>query len=83
MGSINNEPVLVQWYNGLAPNSRQAIVWTNDGLVYWRMYAYPANTSRDNDVVITSQRRHFDVITSKWRRFDVITTSLLRHVFSG
>ena len=43
----------------------------------------PANTSRDNDVVITSQRRHFDVITSKWRRFDVITTLLLRHVFSG
>ena len=44
---------------------------------------FPANTSRDNDVVITSQRRHFDVITSKWRRFDVITSLLLRHVFSG
>ena len=43
----------------------------------------PANTLRNNDVVITSKRRHFDVITSKWRRFDVITTLLLRHVFSG
>ena len=37
---------------------------------------------RNNDVVITSKRRHFDVVTSKWRRFDVITTLLLRHVFS-
>ena len=43
----------------------------------------PANTLRNNDVVITSKRRHFDVITSKWRCFDVITTSLLRHVFGG
>ena len=42
----------------------------------------PLNTWRNNNVVITSKRRHFDVIviTSKWRRFDVITTSLLRHV---
>ena len=43
----------------------------------------PADTLRNNDVVITSKWRHFDVITSKWRRFDVITTLLLRHVFSG
>ena len=41
------------------------------------------NTLRNNDVVITSKRRHFDVITSKWRRFDVITTLFLRHVFVG
>ena len=41
------------------------------------------NTLRNNDVVITSKRRHFDVITSKWRRFDVITTLLLCHVFRG
>ena len=26
-------------YSSLAPNRRQAIIWTNDGLVYWRMYA--------------------------------------------
>ena len=43
----------------------------------------PANTLRNNNVVITSKRRHFDVITSKWRRFDVITTLVLRHVFRG
>ena len=41
------------------------------------------NTWRNNNVVITSKRRHFDVITSKWRCFDVITTSLLRNVFAG
>ena len=43
----------------------------------------PLNTWRNNNVVITSKRRHFDVITSKWRRFDVIATSLLRNVFAG
>ena len=48
-----------------------------------REHAYPANTLRNNDVAITSKRRHFDVITSKWRRFDVITTLLLRHVPRG
>ena len=25
-------------YNGLAPFQRQAIIWTNDGLVYWCLY---------------------------------------------
>ena len=31
----------------------------------------PAVTLRNNDVLFTSKRRHFDVNTSKWRRFDV------------
>ena len=48
-----------------------------------RSYYNPANTLRNNNVVITSKRRHFDVTTSKWRRFDVTTTLLLRHVFRG
>ena len=43
----------------------------------------PADTLLNNDVVITSERRHFDIITSKWRRFDVITSLLLHHVFRG
>ena len=43
----------------------------------------PADTLRNDSVVIMSKPRHFDVITSKWRRVDVITTLLLRHVFSG
>ena len=47
------------------------------------LYMYSADTLRNNCVVITSKRRHFDVNTSKWRRFDVITTLLLRHVFRG
>ena len=42
-----------------------------------------ADTLHNNDVVITSKRRHFDVITSKWRRFDIITTASLCHVFGG
>ena len=25
--------------NGLAPNRRQAIIWTNVGMLYWRIYA--------------------------------------------
>ena len=47
------------------------------------IHNYPLNTWRNNNVVITSKRRHFDVITSKWRRCDVITTSLSRDVFAG
>ena len=48
-----------------------------------RSHLIPLNTWRNNDVVITSKRRHFDVITSKWRRCDVITTSLSRDVSAG
>ena len=42
-----------------------------------------AGTLRNNDVVITSKRRHCDVITPKWRSFDVMTTLSLCHVFKG
>ena len=31
-------PSLVQ-KKGLAPNRRQAFIWTNDDIVYWRIYA--------------------------------------------
>ena len=41
---------------------------------------FPLNIWRNNNVVVTSKRRHFDVIMSKWRRFDVIKTLLLRYV---
>ena len=27
--------------SGLVPNRRQAIIWINDDLVYWRIYAAP------------------------------------------
>ena len=65
-------------------------VWSSftDDKYYWLLSVshwgwVSGDTSCNNDVVITSKRRHFDVITSKWRRFDVITTLLLRHVFNG
>ena len=41
--------------------------------------SFPADTLRNNDVVVTS-KRHYDAITSKWRRFDVITALSSRHV---
>ena len=34
LGPIDNKPALVQ-----APNRRQAITWTDDDLVNWRIYA--------------------------------------------
>ena len=43
----------------------------------------PPNTSRNENIVITSKQRHFDVIMSQWRRFDIITTSLLCDVSVG
>ena len=31
--------VIIGSDNGLAPNRRQVIIWTDDGLVYWCIYA--------------------------------------------
>ena len=36
----NRLDVIIGSDNGLSPNRWQAILWTNDGLVYWRIYAY-------------------------------------------
>ena len=65
------------------PNCSNVWTYPYDILVSNWLVDYPLNTWRNNNVVITSKRRHFDVITSKWRRFDVITTSLLRNVSAG
>ena len=35
----NLQYVIIGSDNTLAPNRRQAIIWTNDGPVYWRIYA--------------------------------------------
>ena len=37
-GPSNKNPAFVS-INGLAPIERPAIIWTNNGLVYWRIYA--------------------------------------------
>ena len=37
-GSIYNIPALFS-DNGMAPNRRQVIIWTNADLIHWRIYA--------------------------------------------
>ena len=39
-GPVDNIPALVQTINGLAPNRRQAIIWTNANLIHWRIYVW-------------------------------------------
>ena len=75
-------PMLAPWtlLSGLALVDGTCWFRNNLGYLIWD---FPLNTWRNNNVVITSKRRHFDVITSKWRRCDVITTSLSRDVFAG
>ena len=58
-------------------------IGSGNGFLPDRYGSNPQNTWRNNNVVITSKRRHFHVVTSKWRRFDVLTTSLLRNVSTG
>ena len=48
--------------NGLTPSRRKAIIWTNDELVYWRIYA-PLVLSELN--VVISQWRHMNVIATQ------------------
>ena len=60
--SVPLNPVMWSWLgnlNGLAPNRRQANVWTNDDTVHWSLYASIncLNGSRNDSVwgAITSQ----------------------------
>ena len=34
----NWQYAIISWAKALAPHWRQAFIWTNDGLVYWRIY---------------------------------------------
>ena len=70
MWCVDSNAVILNW-NAICIITHQSTWW------------FPPNTIRDNNVVITSKRRHFDVITSKWHRFGVITTLLLSNVSAG
>ena len=37
---INTNQVLVNKDNGLVPNRRQDIIWTNADPIHWRIYAH-------------------------------------------
>ena len=36
---LSRQYVILGSDNGLAPNRRQAVIWTNDDLVHWRIHA--------------------------------------------
>ena len=40
-GPVDNWQLSIGLDNGLAPNRRQAIIWTNADLMPWRVYAAP------------------------------------------
>ena len=42
---LNWQQVSIGSDNGVASYRWQAIIWTNDGLVYWRIYVHPASIS--------------------------------------
>ena len=47
--------------NGLAPTRRQAIIWTNDGQVWWRVYAsLGLNELNDVHMYRPGHRCHFE-----------------------
>ena len=79
---ITEEMVLIM---RLGLVSKIAFDWIENHIRKWLLSNsdIPADTLCNNNVVVTSKRRHLDVITSKWRSFDVITTLLLCHVFTG
>ena len=41
MSPIDNTPALAQPGNGLVPNRRQTIIWTNVDPIHWRIYVAP------------------------------------------
>ena len=53
-GPVNNFPPLVQIMAWHRPGRRQAIIWTNDGIVYWRSYA----SLGLNEFVLSLRWRH-------------------------
>ena len=67
--------------NSLAPNRRQAIIWTSDGFVYWHIYASlglnELNFAVQNCII---QAGHFAIIryigTKRWLYFNFIIASL-------
>ena len=61
----------MSWYffcdNDLAPNKPQAIIWTNDFLVYWCKYASPALL----DVLVRWYTSFYDILLIY--RYDILT----------
>ena len=56
---INKQESNIGSDNGLAPNRRQAIILTNDGFVYWRIY--PPVGLDELSVLQTQWRYYIDI----------------------
>ena len=57
---INNTTLLI--HSGLVQNRPQAIIWTNDGLVYWHIYASLGELTR-NKVFKSDESKRPDNMT--------------------
>ena len=58
-GPINNIPVLVQIMAWRRPDDKSQVIWTNDGLVNWRIYASLGLNGLRNEPVLTKACRLF------------------------
>ena len=54
MDLIHNKSALIGSDNGLSQNRWHAIIWTNDGLVYWRMYVSMKDMNKIDQYQTTS-----------------------------
>ena len=74
-GSIKNEWSSIGSERGLAPNRWQAIIWSDDGLVYW-----PIHASSDLDVL-----RRISIIHLKMTHTDLymnhVVETRIWHIF--
>ena len=60
--------VIIGSENGLAPKRWQAIIWTNDGVVYWRIYESPVLNELKMWYEIFKEKSAWDLqlIDTKW-----------------
>ena len=50
---------------GLSLNRRQAIIWTNEGIVYWRIYASLALTEYSCQSTLLNMVEHYKKLSEK------------------
>ena len=75
----NSQYVIIGSDNGLAPISRQAIIWTNYGLVYWRIYVSLCLNELNRLIEIRQCYSIHNNILMKYGMPYMIATTILTH----
>ena len=78
-----NKLTIIGWDNGLSPGRRQAIIWTNAGILLIRTLGTNFSEILDKIHSFSFKKMHLKMLSAKWHLFSLGLNELIAHLLSS